>query len=342
MKKRTLICYALCLSFVCAFALSCNPIKVKEKVEPVKVKTLTVCGTEPVSTSNYVGKVTPSKSAVVFSQIGGTVEAVRVIRGTRVKRGDIVAVIYSEAAKSAYAIAKATLEQAEDGYARAKKVYENGSITEVRMMDVSTQLEKAKASERSARRALEECNVTAPFNGVIGDVFVNRGENVMISAPIVSIMDVESVEVHISVPENEYSEIKVGAKVKLCIPALNKETEATVAVKGVEASDLSHSYDFTLKNISDPGSLMPGMVCKARVQTSDGKSIVIPASAVMTDVEGRYVWTVSTDSRVCKTYIAVGGFAAGGVVVSDGLEEGDAVIVEGSRKVSTGMKVKAE
>ena len=49
------------------------------------------------------------------------------------------------------------------------------------------------------------------------------------------------------------------------------------------------------------------------------------------------------DSRiylVCKTYIKVGGYSGNGIVVEDGLPQGQRVITEGSRKVSTGMKVR--
>ena len=68
--------------------------------------------------------------------------------------------------------------------------------------------------------------------------------------------------------------------------------------------------------------------------------MVIPASAVLTDEGGRYVWTVNDENRVVKTYIRVNGYSGKGVVVEDGLNEGLRVIVDGSRKVSSGMKVR--
>ena len=84
------------------------------------------------------------------------------------------------------------------------------------------------------------------------------------------------------------------------------------------------------------------MVCKVHVESEDGGYLIIPASAVMTDMDGRYIWGVSPEDTVCKTYITVGGYAGDGIIVKEGLAEGDRIIVEGSRKVSTGMKVKAE
>lgn len=329
--------------------------KIKEKIaeeeallhksreaDPVPVKVLTLQREDATSTSSYVGRVEPSKSSIVLSQLPGTIEELNVTKGRRVSKGAVIAKVRSEAVKAAYDIAKSTLEQAEDGYARAEKVYGSGSVTEAKMVEIRTKLEQARAAERSARQALEDCSVKAPFSGVVGDVFCHAGENVAAAAPLVQLMDVESVEIHFSVPESEYARISLGTRTSIDVPALEKTVEGSVAVKGVSASSLSHAYDFTIKGISDTHSLMPGMVCKVHVESEDGGYLIIPASAVMTDMDGRYIWGVTPEDTVCKTYITVGGYAGDGIIVKEGLAEGDKIIVEGSRKVSTGMKVKAE
>ena len=313
-----------------------------KKAEPVPVKVLTVSRTAALSSTSYVGRVEPSKSALVLNEFPGTLEEMKAVKGRRISKGDIIAKINSETVKSAYDIAKATLEQAEDGYVRAEKVYGSGSVTEVKMVEIRTQLEQARAAEKAARQALEDCSIKAPFSGVVGEVYVQKGEHVSAAAPLVQILDVESIEIHFSVPESEYSSISAGDTAAIEIPALNRNVEGIIAVKGISASVLSHAYDFTIKSISDSKSLMPGMVCKIRLQSEGDESIIIPASAVMTDMLGRYIWGVTSDDKVCKTYVTVGGYADKGVIISEGLEEGDRVIVEGSRKVSTGMDVKAE
>lgn len=306
------------------------------------VSVITVAASGNESALDYVGRVEPSKSAVVLNRLPGTLEELNVLKGRRVSRGAVIARVSSETVRSAYDIAKATLDQAEDGFARVEKVYGTGSVTEVKMVEVRTQLEKARAAEKSAREALEDCTIKAPFSGVVGEVFCQQGEHVDVAAPLVQLLDVESVEIHFNVPEAEYSRIQIGDTAEVEVKALGKVVSGTVAVKGVTASPLSHSYDFTIKGISDAVSLMPGMVCKVSVKSEGEDVFVISASSVKTDMEGRYVWAVGSDDTVCKKYVTVGGYAGSGVVITEGLEEGDRVIVEGSRKVSTGMKVKTE
>lgn len=315
----------------------------KEKTAaPVPVKVITASAGEFISSSNYVGRVEPSKSAVVLSQYPGTLVELNVEKGSKVTKGTVIAKIDSESLRSAYEIAKSSLAQAEDGYERLEKVYGNGSVTEVKMVEIRTKLDQARAAEKAARQALEQCEIKAPFSGVIGELYCHKGEMLTAAAPIVQILDIGSVEIHFSVPEKEYSHISLGDKAEVEIPALERTVAGSVAVKGISASALSHAYDFTLKNIDESNLLIPGMVCKVRVVSASDKLIVIPASAVMTDMEGRYVWGVDFEDKVCKRYVTVNGYADKGVVLSGGIEEGDRIIVEGSRKVSTGMKVKAE
>lgn len=338
--------YKYILTFTLAVVLAgCSqPLKPAGNVEPepVTVRVMTVGRQAISSCCNYVGRVEPSRSTVVSSRLPGTVTELNARPGMRVSEGEVIARIESESVKSAYEIARVTLAQAEDGYERVRKVYASGSVPEVKYIEVKTQLEKARAAEKSAREALEDCVVKAPFSGVMGETFAHKGEKVLMESPLVSILDLAGVEVHFSVPESEYSSVKVGCEVEIEVPAIGRTLTGRVAVKGITASPLSHSYDFTAKNISNAVALMPGMVCKIRIRTSGDGEIVVPASAVKTDMTGRYVWSVNGDDRVCKTYVTVAGFSGKGVILSEGVSEGDRVIVEGSRKVSGGMKVKAE
>ena len=113
-----------------------------------------------------------------------------------------------------------------------------------------------------------------------------------------------------------------------------------IVSKGVEASPLSHTYECTASLLSPLEGLMPGMVVKVYVDGSSGEGITVPASVIRTDVDGRYVWTVSDDYTVNKTYVVPGGFSGQGILITEGLSDGDRIITEGVQKVCTGLKVR--
>ncbi len=312
--------------------------KHEEKVVPVRV--MTAQKSRTTDRASYIGTVSPKKSAVLSGKYPGRLVTLAVSQGDLVRKGDVLAVIESQSIRSSQQMAQATLRQAEDGYRRVAQVHESNSVADVKLIEVETQLNKARAAASAADKAMDDCTVKAPFDGVIGEVYCEEGVELSAGGPIARLLDISEIEIHISVPENEIGDIAAGDRASVVVPALgDKSCKAAVKSKGISASPVSHSYDCTLTPYNGQG-LMPGMVCKVYME-NDGvlSRIIIPAGIVRLDNDGKYVWTVR-DGIVHKTHITTGGFSAYGIVVDDGLEEGDMVITDGSQKVSTGMKVK--
>lgn len=320
---------------------SCNNIK-KETAsrEPVLVKVMDVPSTENTGVIGYTGTVEPKKSRTLSCKSGGQLTELRVKQGDFVKTGDVIAVIESQYVRSTWEMAHASLSQAEDGYERARKVHDSGSISEVQWVEIQTKLAQAKAAAASADKALEDCTIKAPFDGYVSELNLNEGVEVSAFEPIAQVLDISELEIHFSIPENEYSRVTVGKPLEIDVPAIDAEDiAAKVSSKGFVAASLSHSYDCTAVTLSKVEGLMPGMVCKIRMEGKQRNGAVVPAAVVQTGSEGRYVWTV-VDGKVEKRGVKLGGFVGDGVLVTEGLNEGDKVICEGYHKVSTGMSVK--
>ena len=320
----------------------CDGIK-REKHEarviPVRVMVAQRSGT--ADRTSYVGTVAPKKSTVVSCRYPGKLLTLAVSQGDVVRKGDVIGVIESQSVRSSQQMAQATLRQAEDGYRRVAQVHESNSVADVKLIEVRTQLDKARAAAEAADRAMDDCTIKAPFDGVIGEVYGEEGVELSVADPIAKLLDISETEIHISVPEKEIGGISAGDRATVVIPALgDMECRATVKSKGISASPLSHSYNCTLTPDRTQRDIMPGMVCKVYMESREDTSrIVIPADVVRIDNEGQYVWTVR-DGTVYKSHIKANGFSACGIVVGKGLAEGDMIITDGSQKVSTGMKVK--
>ncbi len=306
----------------------------------INVKVQTVENIGDVDAKSYVGTVRPSKSATLSCRYGGTLTSLPVVQGQQVSKGEVIAVIESQSVRSTLDMMQAKLDQAKDGYERLKKVYESGSVPKVKMVEIETQLAEAEASVKIAQQALDDCTVRAPYSGVVSDVYVDEGVELTIAEPLVKVVDINSLEITIPVPESEIGNVEIGKAAALTVPALNdRRIECRVTKKGISASPLSHSYECTLKPTAGDGELMPGMVCKVRLSGNGTEKIVVPANSVKTGTEGRYVWTV-VDGTARRADVTVDGFSGDGVVITSGLQPGDKLIVSGAQKVSNGMRVK--
>ncbi len=323
--------------------ISVNFRKPVPEKQPVKVKVAEVGSASSETTKTYVGRVEASKSVTLLSPFPANLEKINVEQGQTVRANQQVAKVYSTAVASTLSSARATMRQAQDAYDRLQAVKDNGSVPPVKIVEVETALARAKAALSSAQKAAYDCSVKAPFAGTVSEVYCEEGEDVAIAQPIVKIVDLNTLEISISVPETEISSYDVGSSADVTVAALSDTpVRARVVRKGVDASLVAHSYDCRLSLETPVKGLMPGMICKVVFRSADGKTSeipVIPASVIRTDRTGRYVWTVSRSGIVEKKYVTTGDFAGKGVKILSGLETGDLLIVEGAAKVSTGMKV---
>lgn len=338
--------YILYLAAATMLASGCSRISAgKEttaKRDPVTVRVQTISKSTTSETAAYIGTVRPDKSALITAKYSGTVTALNVKKGDKVGAGQVLAVIESQNVRSSREMAHASLEQAEDAYRRAAQVHESGSMADVKMVEATTRLNQAVAAAASADKALEDCTMKAPFDGYVDDVFTDEGVNLDTFGPVARIVDISSVEIHFSVPENEIGVLHVGQGIRLDVGATGiSGAEGKIRSKGVSASPLSHCYDCIATLDSPYPGLMPGMVCRLNLSRQGAEEITVPASVLLTGTDGRYLWLVR-DGAAYKRKVKVGGFSGRNVIITDGLSEGDKVIVSGYQKVSTGMKVRTE
>lgn len=338
MKYRFFVMVVLVAGLMC----SCSDLTHRgtRPVQQIPVKVEKVGLGSDMQTVSYVGTVTSARTATLSVRYPGTLVSLKVSQGDAVKKGQVLGRLESSAVKSSYEMAQATLTQAEDALERVLQVYGSGTIPEVKMVEVQTQVSKARSAAQAAAQALEDCTLKAPFDGVVGDLYCSQGVELAVLEPVMKIFDILDMEIEFPVPEKEIGNLKVGDSVDVIIPALGDvSVPAVIVSKGMVASSLSHSYTCKASPVGNVDGLLPGMVGKVYLHHRDNRAVVIPSSVVQMDAKGKYVWLVE-DSVVTKRYIVVKGFSGQGVVVSQGLSVGENLIVEGSRKVGSGTRVK--
>ena len=289
---------------------------------------------------NYVGAVSSEVEIPLVFVYGGTLVELYVHNGQAVRKGDIIAKVDDTSAKSLHETALATLRQAQDGYERLKKVYDDGGISEVRWVQMETDLEKARQSEISTRKHLEQCTLYASQDGVISMDKHLVGENVSPMRTFCKIIDLRKMNVEFSVPEKEIQFVKKGDVAFADIPSLGlKNIELEVVDKSIVANPFGHTYDVKTRVVSDNAKeILPGMVAKIRMTATALSGIVIPSSCVQTVADGIAVWVVE-NGKAFRRNIVPSDFVKNGVIVKSGLNHGDTIVTAGYQKLYNGAKV---
>ena len=245
----------------------------------------------------------------------------------------------------AVAMADALSKRAErlaDTWIPVREVIAQSVTNEEQAATIIQQLEQAQSMADISQKSLEDCRLYAPVSGVIGNISVEKGMNVLPYQPVFNIMNISQLAIKINIPENEISKIRIGQKVKVRVSSLDDAVfEGAVDERGVAADELSHSYPVKIRLSRTPKDLLPGMVCKvAFAGGNSSEGFEIPNRAVQLDNDGRrFVW-VAEDGTAHRRYVTIGDLTRNGVIISSGIEENEQVITDGISKICEGSKIK--
>ncbi len=314
-------------------AVSC---KHKEEVvvrDPIEVEIMVLDTFNETFTRTYIGEVEANENIVLNFATGGKVEKVLVREGDHVHEGQSLVTIDRRTAQNAYNSAKAQFDQAQDAYERLKKVYDQGSLAEVKWVEMLSTLEQARSMEQIARKQLEDCALIAPCSGVIGECNATAGGSLLPGEPIITLLDIDQVVVNFSVPESEIATVNEGREVTILIPALNnRQLIGKVSERSMNASKISHSYNVKVQVSNADHQLRPGMVCKVNLPQSEECGIIVPAKCVQTRPEGQSIWIIH-QGKAEQRAIHASQFVSNGVLIDDGLHPGDTIITAGMQRL---------
>lgn len=297
-------------------------------------------GTTPTE-RNYVGDISSEQEVSLTFPLGGTITRIAAKNGDYVTKGQLLAEVDATTASSLHATALATLRQAEDAHRRLEAVHKEGGISDVKWIEMETNLEKARQAEISARKHMEDCIMKAPFQGVLSCANHHIGQDMKPGEPFGRLLDINRLRVGFSVPEQEISLLKVGDTATAVVPALgNRQLILRISDKSLTANPLGHTYKVYATIISgDTKGLLPDMVARVHAKLNAMGGMVVPSDCVQTMPEGPIVWVV-VDGKVQHRSITVGDFIRNSIIVKDGLSAGDTIVTAGQQKLYTGAKVR--
>lgn len=308
--------------------------------KPLAVRILVADESNDISTRRYIGEIGSESEIWLSFTYGGDLIELNKKSGQRVEKGEVIARVDDTQFRAMYESAKAVLAQAEDGYERAKRVYEKGGINEIKWKEIETEVQKAKSLYVSTEKRLEDCTIRAVKSGVVEINDHQVGQTLSPSQRIGKLIDMNNLTARFTVPENEVGTMYEGQVIEVSIPALDLTTKAHIISKDLTSTILAHT--FLVRALLDDKEvvkhLLPGMVCKAIVTNNKKRGIVVPASCIMTQKRGLSVWVIK-QGQAQRRIIEVDEYVNNGVLVGSGLENGDTIVTEGYQKLFVGAKV---
>jgi RND family efflux transporter MFP subunit len=244
-------------------------------------------------------------------------------------------------------IAKKTLENAENELELRRSAFENSrselQSRQARIQSIEADLGSARAEIDRLQEDLADTVIRAPFAGVIGDRFVELGDQVAPGQKLFTVLEITSVKVVARIPSEFIGRIKAGMPVEVTTRAY-PTTVLNGAVIHVypEADPRNRTFAVEVKvnNQVEP-RILPGMFARVRVpvMTLD-QALLVPRDAILEDNRGTYIYVVDLSTQTARRRnLVLGDVGPEEAVVSEGLSPGEMVVVSGQERLQDGAPV---
>lgn len=281
------------------------------------------------------------------SETGGRLTSVKVKEGQYVKRGQLIATVDLEAVNKSIAELEKSLELAEEVFQRQKRLWDQNIGSEIQFLQAKNNKERIEKSLESVQFQLTKGNVYAPKSGVIEMLIAKSGEMAMPGSPIVQILNTSRVKVAANVPEKFLRNVRQGEMMTIKIPALDMETKGRVTMIGRQINPGNRTFKVEVDLPNPKGLLKPNLLAKMLLNDFSAKDVIaVPLELVQQEVSGKdYVFVKKEGDEgaiASKVYVTTGESYDGNIIIQEGLNGDEELIVSGARGMADNTLIKIQ
>lgn len=286
--------------------------------------------------------------AHVAPRVPGRIVGIAAKLGDKVKAGQALASLDSielGEAHSSYLQADSQYRLAQADFERAEKLYTDQIVPQKDYLRSRAEHEKARANLRAATDKLRLMGVTparsesamsvfpinAPFAGTVIEKTAVLGELAQPDKALFTVADLSVVWIEASLFEKDLGKVKTGATVGVTVAAYPDELfKGRLTYISSVMDKESRTIKARVEVANADGRLKPDMFANAAIDTvSAGKALTVPSGAVLL-LEGKKALFVREKNGFEKREVELGDNLGGRFVIRSGIEEGEAVVVEGA------------
>ncbi|MDX1552438.1 MAG: efflux RND transporter periplasmic adaptor subunit [Marinobacter sp.] len=312
---------------------------------------------------SFTGRVASPETVDLRPRVSGYIDEVAFEEGELVQAGDLLFQIdprpykaREQAARAELALANSQLELARSEAGRAKTLLESRAISQEEFDQRNAALLSARARVQAAQAALDAAEldlqytrITAPVSGRAGRALVTRGNLANADQSLLTtVVSVDPLHVYFEADEKSASRSQQ-------LPVTGQPRSVRIALGDEDGRQYQGELDF-VDNHLNPGTgtlqyravvsnseglIRPGQFARVEMPVAKlDSALLVNRKAVLTDQDRRYVYVVDENNLASTRQVTTGRQVDDLLVIRDGLQSGDLVIINGVQKVyGPGMEV---
>ena len=292
-----------------------------------------------------VGVLTPKNEARLSFKVGGIVDVLRAEEGSRVKAGQLLAVLKQAEIGAAVEQARQGAAKAARDLARVKALQADGVATMEQLEDATTAAAVSSAALQAAEFNARYTRIAAPTDGVVLRKLAEVGELVQPGQPIVVVGGADrGWIVRIALADRDIVRVHAGDAARVSFDAWpGKLFAGRIANVSSSADPATGTFTVEIAVTPDGVAFVQGLVAKVRLDPATAAAtMVIPVQALVEANGGEAsVFVLGTDHRtVRRLTIRIGRMGGDRVEVLAGLEPGSLVVIDGGAFLEDGQAVR--
>lgn len=351
LKKYKIMNKRVTLAFIFStllMILSCKDKK-EEKEESVVYPVTSPVKMDTVINKEFVSQIRSERNIEIRAQEKGFLEKIYVDEGQHVQAGQVLFRIMPQLYQADVLKAKAEVAQAEIELQNASTLAKSNvvSINEKRM--AKAKLDAAKAELNLAQTHLSFTTIRAPFSGIIDRLPLKLGSLVDEGDLLTSLSDNGGIFAYFNVSEPEYLNYQTHSAERennqVSLIMANGEVfpnKGTIQTIEGEFDNETGNIAFRAKFPNSNQLLRNGETGKIQMTLPLKNALIIPQKATYEIQDQKYVFVVGKDGVARSKNIKVSYELPDIYVVSEGLDVGDKILLEGVQKVRDDQKVETK
>jgi len=310
----------------------------KKEAPPVPVEVAEAARRQISSYYVTTATLEPERKVDILAKVAGEVAKIMVEEGDFVKEGDLLCKLDDDELR--ISLEEATINQIQwkREFERIESMYKQNLISDKEYGDTKYQFELATNALEAASLRYEYTRIRSPFTGVVTERIVDEGENINVGSRLFVVADTEPLLITMFLPESELKTIQKGQTVYIN-PDVNPEMRFTGEIIRV-APEVDQRTGTVKVTAETRGGGIPGSFVRVKIVTDTrAAALTVPRRSVVADGGERFVFLAEADT-VRKIEVAVGYEDEEYAEITDGIQQGDTVVVAGVGGVRTGTKVK--
>jgi membrane fusion protein (multidrug efflux system) len=273
------------------------------------------------------GTVVANESVALQPETNGRLIELNVPEGKWVKAGTVIAMVNNADLKAQLAKTRVLLELAEKTEERYRQLLAVNGINQSDYDAALNVVKGLKADIDYDQALIDKTIIRAPFDGVVGLRQVSLGAYVTTSTQIASMQEMEKIKVDFTLPDSYGSILKTGGTVDVEVDGVGKGRKQAVII-AIEPQVNQSSRNLTVRAVMQNSKANPGAFVKVFVDEGEAKGIMIPTNSLIPDDKNNQVILVK-NGRAAFVNVKTGLRQANNVEITEGVREGDTVVVTG-------------